>query len=175
MAKGLSFEINHTFECDLGALEEALMGVDLLRFLADTMHSILDIRPVTIEDDGNVVRRKVEYHPEPQIRRLGVWRVPERWHSWLEESTYDRQTRTLHYRNVPLTGRLRDVFLNEGTMTFSEKDGKVVRTLRGQLVIHARLLGRIAEKVIFRQAMQLLDEEATATQQYLRMVAATQS
>jgi len=172
MKRGLKFEIKHTFDCDLRSLEDALLGVELLQFLAHTMNSILSIRPVEIRTDGDVIRRRVEYHPEPQISRIGAWRVPDQWHAWVEESTYDRKTRTLYYRNIPLTGRLQNVLLNEGTITFHEENGRVVRTLRGQLEVKARWLGGLAEKVIYRQAMRLLDEEALATQQFLRMATA---
>ncbi len=174
MSTGLTFEIQHTFDCTLDVLEGALFGADLLTFLATTMTSMLRIQPVLIEDNGEVIHRRVEYHAEPQIERLGLWRIPEQWHAWVEESTYDRRTRTLHYRNIPLTGRLKGLLLNEGTVTFQERDGKIVRTLRGELRVRARLLSRMAERLIYSQAMRLLDEEARATQLYLRSLGAEQ-
>jgi hypothetical protein len=164
----MQFELSHTFDADVDAVEQALFDPALPGFLLQEMKRVTAIEPLERHDDGNVIRRRVRYQPVPLIKKIGPKTVPEHWMAWIEESTYDRRTRRMEFANVPSTARIRDLLENRGTMTLSSVGpARTLRTLSGELHVKVFLLGKIAEGLIHAQGKEILDEEAHALQRFL--------
>ena len=58
---------------------------------------------------------------------------------------------------------------NHGTMELiAEGPRRTQRIIQGELRVRVMLLGAIAERIIYKRAHELLDEEARVLSQYLR-------
>src|SRR6185436_13836152 len=119
--------------------------------------------PIDRQEDANTIRRKTKYQPVPLIKKIGPKEVPPHWMAWIEDSNYDRRAHRMDFVNVPTTEKIRNLLENKGSMTLaSAGPGKTKRTLSGELKVKVFLLGKIAEGMIHKQAVQILDEEAAA-------------
>jgi hypothetical protein len=165
----MRFEIAHSFDAPLAAVETAVLSEPFLAFLRANHSQMKEIEPLSIDASGDLVRRKVRYQPKPIIEKIGPKRVPPEWMAWVEESTYDRRRHTLDFRNVPVVRRVADHMENRGTMRFvAEGASRTRRTLEGELKVKVFVLGAIAERIIYSQAQGLLAEEARLLGRFLR-------
>lgn len=157
----LRFEITHTFPHALEVVEEALLDPATPAALAPRMRTILDVEALDSADEGGVVRRRMRYVPAPLIARVGTKKVDPRWMEWVEESEYDRASRTMRFRNVPRVGRIAELLENSGEVAlFEAPDGGTRRVVSGEIRVKVPILGRIAEKIIRKQGVGILAEEA---------------
>jgi hypothetical protein len=92
---------------------------------------------------------------------------------WIEESDFDRKRQTGSFRNIPRVHAIAERLENHGTVTFrSLGTGRCERVISGELRIKLPLLmrpiGMLAETIIHKQALVILDEEARAVGTILR-------
>lgn len=164
----MRFEITHTFNHPIDTVEQALLDPATTQALAPRMKSIVEVEPLESGETAGVVRRRVRYVPAPLIKRVGTKKVDPRWMEWVEESEYDRSARRMRFKNIPRIGRIAALLENSGTLQLSETpDGGTRRTVSGEITVKVRIVGRIAEKIIQKQGLGILDEEARVFAQLL--------
>jgi hypothetical protein len=157
----MDFEIVHTFDAGREAVERAMLDPQLAPFLLEHMTLVRHIELLERKDDGAAVVRRVRYVPVPVISRIGAMQVKPEWMSWTEESRFDPRVHRVDFENVPQVPGVAEVMEQRGVIRFEEAGpGKCRRTIRGSLRIKMPLVGRIVEKVIYPNAMKILDEEA---------------
>lgn len=164
----MKFELKHTFDAPIDLVTREFMNPDLFPHLAKNMpKTMVAIEPVERNEDNGTLKRKTRYKPQPLIKSIGPKKITSDMMAFVEESTFDKSARTLKFKNVPDSGRLRSLLVNEGTITFREVNGKTERTVAGELKVKVFLLGGIAEKMIYKNAQDILNEEAAAFQNWL--------
>ena len=164
----MKFRFEHEFDVDVEKLEEAMFSEDLPPFLKENMPSLKDMEVLERKEEGDSLKRRVRYEPVPLIEKVGPKRVPPEAMIWVEESTYDRKRRVLEFKNVPTHPKVRGLMTNHGTVELrSLGPGRSKRTMKGELKVSVPILGRVAEKIIFKTAGKIIEEEARALQGFL--------
>jgi hypothetical protein len=165
----MKFEIRHTFEAEMAAVEAALLDPELPAYLKQHMKLVTEIVPLERTEDGDRVRRRVRYVPVPLIKRIGPKEVPPGAMAWVEESSYDRRMHRMEFRNISEHPKLRALLDNAGTLTLRDLGaGRTERVVAGELRVKVTLLGRIAEKIIHGEAEKILGEEARVLADYVK-------
>ena len=164
----MRFEITHTFDHPIDRVERALLDPATTQALAPRMKTIIDVQPIESSEADGVVTRRVRYVPAPLIRRVGTKKVDPRWMEWVEESQYDRSARRMRFANVPRIRRIAELLVNTGSVElFETASGGTRRVVSGEIRVKVPILGRIAEKIIGKQGLGILDEEARVFAQIL--------
>ncbi|MGI5865243.1 MAG: DUF2505 family protein [Myxococcales bacterium] len=164
----MDFEIVHTFDADRETVERAMLDPQLAPYLLEHMTLVRHIELLEHRDDGAAIVRRVRYVPEPVISRIGTMQVRPEWMSWTEESRFDLHVHRVDYENVPHVPKIAEVMEQRGVIRFEEAGpGKCRRTVCGSLKIKMPLVGRIVEKVIYPNALKILDEEARLVNAWL--------
>ncbi len=164
----MKFRFEHEFDVDVERLEEAMFSEELPAFLKEHMPSLKDMEVLERREEGERLMRKVRYEPVPLIEKVGPKRVPPEAMIWVEESSYDRKRKVLDFKNVPTHPKVRGLMKNYGTVELqSAGPGKSRRTMQGELKVSVPILGRVAEKIIFKTAGKVIEEEAKALEQFL--------
>ena len=164
----MRFEITHIFPHPVEVVEEAMLDPDITVELGRRMTTIVEVEPLEISEEAGSIRRRVRYRPQPLIKKVGPKRVDPRWMEWTEESDYDRASHRMSFRNIPRVRQVADLMVNTGTISLVDRDGSTRRVVAGELKIKVPFLGRIAEKIIERQARGILDEEAATLARLLQ-------
>lgn len=164
----MRFELRHRFDAPLDKVEAALFADDLPAFLTQHMpHTVVSIEPLEKHEQGSRVTRRVKYVPAPLIKQIGPKQVDPTWMAWIEESTFDRDTHQMEFRNLPCVRQVAELVENRGRLTLRAVGNATDRVVEGELRVKVFLLGKIAEKIIYVQAEKLLDDEARAFSAYL--------
>jgi len=170
----MHFEIKHVFEAPLDQVEAALLDPEYADYLLQHHKDLLELEAKHRDERGQQVVRSVRYRPKPVIEKIGPKRVPQEWFAFLEESTYDRGTHALTFRNVPTAERIRKMLVNQGTVTLRAISAtRTERVTSGELKLALPLLLRplaaIGERIIHAEAVKLLDEEARVMTEWLSL------
>ena len=165
----MKFEFKHTFDVDVEELERAIFHEKLAAFLQEKVPSVVKIEPLERDDGPDFIERKVRYEPVPMIKKVGPKKVPPEAMIWVEESKYDKKRRMLTFDNVPTHPKVKKLMSNRGTIRLSSLGpGRCERRMESELKIKVPILGRIAEKMIFKSAGKIIEEEAVAMKAFLR-------
>ena len=156
----MRFEIVHHFDHPLEDVEAALLDPEVNRQVAARMQTILEIEPLELVEEAGRVRRRVRYLPQPLIKRVGLKKVEPRWMEWTEESEYDLASHRMTFVNRPRVGKVAALMDNRGSVELRAEGSRTRRVLAGELKIKVPILGRIAEKIIHKTAVGIVDEEA---------------
>jgi len=162
------FEIIHTFEQPVEEVEAGMLDPEVNRQVAERMETILELEPLEVQEDGDIVKRRVRYLPKPLIRRVGPKKVEPRWMEWTEESQFDRSTHTMRFRNVPRVGKIARLMDNGGIVRLVPSGGGTRRIVEGELRIKVPILGRLAERIIHKTGRSIVNEEARILGELLR-------
>ena len=164
----MKFRFEHEFDVDVDRLEKAMFSEELPAFLKENMASLRDMEVLERrEEDGKIVRR-VRYVPVPLIDKVGPKKVPPEAMIWVEESVYDPATKTMTFKNVPTHPKVAELMRNEGTVRLQAKGpGRSLRILEGELKISVPLLGKVAERIVFKTAGKVVEEEVAALKKFL--------
>ena len=164
----MKFEIKHAFRQDPRTVAEAMLSDAVGPHYTERMTTIIEVEGLSRDEDGERLRVRNRYLPVPLIRRVGPKRVDPKWMEWIAELDFDRGTSEGTYRNLPTTGRVAKLPHNQGTLSLEgAPGGGTTRILRGELKVKVMLLGRVAEKIIYKNAVKILDEEAKILQELL--------
>jgi hypothetical protein len=168
----MHFELKHTFDAPVEQVLEAMFDPKLADFLKANMKLIKDIKPIERIEEGNLVRRRVRYVPVPIISSVGPKKIPPEALAWVEESTYDRAARQIRFKNIGEHEKVRKHLENGGTLTFRDVGGKTERVVAGELKVGSlpfllRWLAPIAERIIYSNAQDILNEEAKVFASFL--------
>jgi uncharacterized membrane protein len=164
----MRFEIEHRFPADPKTVIAKMFDPEIGPVLAAEMKNIQEIENISQTREGTVLTARTRYLPAPLIAKVGPLRVEPRWMEWIAEFQFDEATSTGSFKNIPTTGRVAKLMDNHGTIEFRRApDGSTIRTLKGELKIKVMILGRIAEKIIHKNAVAILDEEAEVMRRLL--------
>jgi hypothetical protein len=165
----MNFEFVQTFDTDPDTLARVMFSPEMAEFLSKNIPSVEGVEALSREESEQSIKRRVKYRPVPVIKKVATKEVRPEWMHFVEETTYDKRSRTATFRNVPTTGRVAELMENRGTITFEAAGpGKTKRTMRGELKIKVFMLGAIAERLIYPHAQKILDEEARALAKFLQ-------
>jgi len=170
----MHFELKHVFDATVEEVLEAMFDPALPDHLKANMKMIHDIKPVERIDEGQTVRRKVRYVPVPLISSVGPKKVPPAALAWIEESTYDRRTNEIRFKNIGEHEKVRRHLENGGVIRFRPLGAtRTERVIAGDLKVTnlpflLRPLSAIAEQLIYTNAQRLLQEEAQVFSVFLK-------
>jgi Protein of unknown function (DUF2505) len=166
----MKFDLVHTFECSLATLEGALLAPELPKRLAQAMHGIRSIEPLSSDDDGRLVRRRIKFVPTTEVPSFARGKIKPEMLEWVEESTYDRERHRFEYRILPnIPERWRDRFTSHGSYALREvAPGRTERRVEGEVIIKVMLIGGMAEKYVIGQVKKNFDDEAEGLRAVVR-------
>lgn len=163
----MRFEIRHTFRHSPTAVAAAMFDPAAGAFLSERMSTIIEVESLSRGESAGVLDARTRYLPVPLIRKVGPKTVEPKWMEWVAELRFDRRTLHATFRNVPTNRKVANLMDNAGEITLRATPDGTERTLTGELRVKVPLLGRIAEKIIHKNAVEILDEEARILQQLL--------
>lgn len=163
----MKYEIRNFFAFDAAAVADAMLGADMPAFLEKNMKSVVAIELLERSETENVITRRVRYRIKPVIESIGPKKIPPEAFEWVEQSSFDKRSRTMTYENIPTKAKIRKMFENRGEIRIVPAAGGCERVMTGELKIHFPLLGAVAEKVIYRKAAEILEEEAAVLRSFL--------
>jgi hypothetical protein len=169
----MRFELKHTFEAPVEAVIEAMTDPAFPEFMKQNMKLMSDIRPVDRKEDGGRLSWRLRCVPVPMIKRVGPKEVPPEALAFVQESTIDRAAKRIDFKNVAEHPKVNKHLENSGSFTFRDAGGKTERTISGELKVTnlpflLRPLAGIAEKLIYSNAENLLNEEAKVFGEFLK-------
>lgn len=165
----MHFEIVHTLPADPETVMRVMLEKAYYEYLQQHHPDVDRIEMLSVEDLGATVRRRVHYQPKPIIKSVGPKKVPPEAMAWVEESTLDKASRRLTFRNIPVKDWVQERMTNTGTIELLDAgNGQTRRVVAGELKVKFPLLGAIAERVIHGKAKDLLDGEARLFGEYLK-------
>ena len=170
----MHFEVEHVFDAPIEDVEAAMFHPDYAAFLIE--HSdVLDSAALqSFEDDGLRIRRSVQLAPRPAFDHIGSKKIPPEWFVFIEQSTWDRQSRTLAFDNIPLAREVANRIINRGQVTLEPvSSGQTRRLARAEIKVHglpllARPFAPLIEQMLAREARRMLEGEADAMRAWLR-------
>lgn len=171
----MRFEKKQLLEGTVDEVERALLSDDYLHFLLKHHGVLLEVELLEKRESGSTLSRRVRYRPKPVIEHIGTRKVPPEWFAFVESSTFDRTTHTGTFTNTPTTGQISSMLLNTGTLTLKDLGGgKTERTLEGEISLKLpfllKLIAPIAEAVIHREGLKILDAEAPVMNRFIAEV-----
>lgn len=163
----MKYEIRREFAFDTHTVISAMLSPEIASFLEKEMKSLLAMELLERREDGDFVTRRVRYRIHPVIENIGPRKIPPEVFEWIEHSFFNRKTFIMQYENIPTKEKIRKFLENRGEIRFINTPGGTLCIMTGELKIHFPLLGGMAEKIIYRKASEILDEEAAALRKYL--------
>lgn len=165
----MKFKFEHGFDVSVEELEAAMFHEDLPSFLVEKMESLKEMEVLERKDNGEVIERKVRYVPVPLIKKVGPKKVPPEAMIWVEHSKYDKRKKEMTFDNVPTHPKVVKLMSNKGAIQLrSLGEGRSERVMSGELKVGVPILGRVAEKIIFKTAGKVIEEEAEALKAFLK-------
>ena len=163
----MKYEIRQEFDEGCDRVVAAMMHPEVAAFLMANMKSLREMELLERTETETTIVRRVRYRIHPVIEKIGPKKIPPEAFEWVEQSTYDKRTRVLVYRNVPTKAKIAKMFENHGEIRVLESGARCVRLMSGELRIHFPILGSVAEKMIYKKAAEILEEEAAALRLYM--------
>ena len=169
----MHFELKHTFEASVDEVIEAMSDPKFAEFMKANMKMMSDIKPLDRKEQGGRLEWKLRCVPTPIIRSVGPKEIPPEALAFVQESSLDRGSKRLSFKNVAEHPRVNKHLENSGSITFRDVGGKTERTMAGDLKVTnlpflLRPLGALAERIIYSKAQDLLNEEAQVFTAFLK-------
>lgn len=171
----MRFEARQRFQGTADEVERALLDERYFDFLLKHHGVLLEVQPLEVKADGDVVRRKVRYRPKPVISSIGPKPVPPEWFAFIETSTYDKRRKELTFSNVPTSHAISKMLVNTGTLRLKDLgNGQTERTMDGEISLKLpfllKPLAMIGEKVIQSEGLKILDGEVPVMNRFITEV-----
>lgn len=171
----MRFEARQRFQGTADEVERALLDERYFDFLLKHHGVLLEVQPLEVKADGDVVRRKVRYRPKPVISSIGPKPVPPEWFAFIETSTYDKRRKELTFSNVPTSHAISKMLVNTGTLRLKDLgNGQTERTMDGEISLKLpfllKPLAMIGEKVIQSEGLKILDGEVAVMNRFITEV-----
>lgn len=169
----MRFELKHTFDASVDQVIAAMTDPAFPEFMKQNMRLMSDIRPVDRKESGNRLEWRLRCVPVPMIKKVGPKEVPPEALAFIQESSLDRAAKRLSFRNVAEHPKVLKHLENSGTFTFRDLGGRTERVISGELKVTnlpflLKPLGAIAERLIYSNAEDLLNEEARVFGEFLK-------
>lgn len=171
----MRFETRQRIQGTVDEVERALLDERYFEFLLKHHGVLLELAPIEVKTEGDLVKRKVRYRPKPVIESIGPKRVPPEWFAFIETSTYDKRRKELTFTNTPTSGTISKMLVNTGTMRFRDLGaGQTERTMDGEISLKLPFLMKplalIGEKVIQGEGLKILDNEIPVLNRFISEV-----
>lgn len=170
----MRFEARQRFQGTVDEVERSLLDERYFDFLLKHHGVLMELQPIEVKADGDVVRRKVRYRPKPVIEHIGPKRVPPEWFAFIETSTYDKRKKELTFTNVPTSNAISKMLVNTGVLRLRDVGGQCERTMEGEISLKLPLLMKplalIGEKIIQSEGLKILDGELPVMNRFISEV-----
>jgi hypothetical protein len=169
----MKFELKHTFDAPVDAVIEALTDPEFPVFMKAHMKLMSDIKPVDRKESDGKLDWRLRCVPVPMIKHVGPKEVPPEALAFIQQSTLERAAKRVVFKNLAEHPKVAKHLESGGTITFRDAGTRTERTISGELKVTnlpflLRLLGGVAEKLIYSNAEKLLNEEAQVFGQFLK-------
>jgi hypothetical protein len=169
----MKFELKHTFDASVDAVMDAMTDPGFPDFMKTHMKLMSDIKPIDRKQDGDRLSWRIRCVPVPMIKKVGPKEVPPEALAFVQESTIDRGAKRISFKNVAEHPKVFKHLENSGSFTFREVGGRTERTIGGELKVTnlpflLKPLAVIAERLIYSNAENLLNEEAKVFGEFLK-------
>lgn len=171
----MRFETRQRIQGTVDEVERALLDERYFEFLLKHHGVLLELQPLEVKAEGDVVRRRVRYRPKPVISSIGPKQVPPEWFAFIETSTYDKRRKELSFTNVPTSGTISKMLVNTGVLKLRDVGGgQTERTLDGEISLKLPFLMKplalVGEKVIQNEGLKILDNEVPVLNRFIAEV-----
>jgi len=169
----MHFEIKHTFDASTEAVIEGMTDPAFPGFMKEHMKLMSDITPVDRTEGAGRLDWRLRCVPVPMIKHVGTREVPPEALAFIQESSLDRAAKRLSFRNLAEHPKVKKHLESSGTFTFRDVNGKTERTISGELKVTnlpflLKPLAMLAERIIYSNAQDLLNEEAKVFSDFLK-------
>jgi hypothetical protein len=171
----MKFETRQRIQGTVDEVERALLDERYFEFLLKHHGVLLELQPLEVKAEGDVVRRRVRYRPKPVIQSIGPKTVPPEWFAFVETSTYDKRRKELSFTNVPTSNTISKMLVNTGVLRLRDVgNGQTERTLDGEISLKLPFLMKplalVGEKVIQNEGLKILDNEVPVLNRFIAEV-----
>ncbi|NMO17010.1 hypothetical protein HPC49_14485 [Pyxidicoccus fallax] len=171
----MRFETRQRIQGTVDEVERALLDERYFEFLLKHHGVLLELQPLEVKTEGDVVRRRVRYRPKPVIQSIGPKQVPPEWFAFIETSTYDKRRKELAFSNVPTSNTISKMLVNTGVLKLRDLGGgQTERTLDGEISLKLPFLMKplalVGEKVIQNEGLKILDNEVPVLNRFITEV-----
>jgi hypothetical protein len=169
----MKFELKHTFDASVDAVMDAMTDPAFPDFMKSHMKLMSDIKPVDRKETGGRLSWKLRCVPVPMIKKVGPKEVPPEALAFVQESTIDRAAKRIDFKNIAEHPKVNKHLENSGSFSFRDLGGRTERTIAGELKVVGlpfllKPLAPIAERLIYSNAENLLNEEAQVFGEFLK-------
>ena len=170
----MKFEVRHVLAVTLEEVEASLMDERYVSFLRQHHPAVLDVHVLDTLLLQNRLLRRVRYFPKPVIHTFGQRPLQPHWFSFVEYSTYDFETKVLHFANEPDDAQIRSVFENQGELRFSPQGGQTERIAIGNISLclpeRLRFWAPMGEFLIRHEGLKILLGEIPVMERFAKEV-----
>jgi len=171
----MRFEAKHRIEGTPTEVEQTFFDERYLDYLLKHHGTLLEVQLLEKKEEGDVLRRRVRYRPKPVIASVGPKAVPPEWFAFVETSTYDKRKRELSFSNVPTTGKISKLLMNQGVLRIREaQGGQSERWMEGEIRLNLPFLLKplaiIGERLIHAEGLKILEGELPVLNRFIAEV-----
>lgn len=171
----MRFETRQRIQGTVDEVERALLDERYFDFLLKNHGVLLELQPLEVKTEGDLVKRRVRYRPRPVIQSIGPKQVPPEYFAFIETSTYDKRRKELTFSNVPTSHTISKMLVNTGKLSLRDLGGgQTERTLDGEITLKLpfimKPLAMIGEKVIQSEGLKILDNEVPVLNRFIAEV-----
>jgi hypothetical protein len=169
----MKFELKHTFDAPVDAVIDAMVDPAFPEFMKSHMKLMSDIKSIDRKEEGGRLSWRLRCVPVPMIKKVGPKEVPPEALAFVQESTIDRAAKRINYKNVAEHPKVLKHLESSGSFNFRDLGGRTERIITGELKVTnlpflLKPLGGIAERLIYSNAENLLNEEAKVFGEFLK-------
>jgi hypothetical protein len=170
----MKFEVRHVLAATLEEIEACFVDERYVSFLLQHHPAVQDIHLLEARLQQNRLVRRVRYLPKPVIQSIGSKKVEPHYLGFVAYSTYDFETKVLHFVNEPDNERIRSMLTNQGTFQFAPLEGRTERIASGNISLHLperlRFLASAGEYLIWREGLKILSSEIPLMERFAKEV-----
>jgi hypothetical protein len=171
----MRFETRQRIQGTVDEVERALLDERYFEFLLKHHGVLLELQPLEVKSEGDLVKRRVRYRPRPVIQSIGPKQVPPEYFAFIETSTYDKRRKELTFTNVPTSHTISKMLVNTGKLTLRDLGGgQTERSLDGEITLKLpflmKPLAMIGEKIIQSEGLKILDNEVPVLNRFIAEV-----
>jgi len=166
--------MRHLLRATLEEIEASLVDERYPSFLLQYHPAVQDIQILEVLLREGRLLRRVRYFPKPVIQAIGLRKVSPHWFGFVSHSTYDFETKVLHFANEPDNEQIRSVFSNQGELRFFPLGSQTERIAIGDISLclprRLRFLAPLGEFLIRREGLKILLGEIPVMERFAKEV-----
>ncbi|MCL2012658.1 MAG: hypothetical protein FWG75_07735 [Cystobacterineae bacterium] len=170
----MKFESRHLLCATLKEIETSFVDKRYPPFLLEHHPLVQAIQVLEIRLQNSRLTRRIQYLPKPLIHSIGPKKVEPSWFSFTEYSTYDFESKILHFSNEPDNMQVRSMLSNQGELRFSSLGDKTERIASGNICLclpeRLRFLGAMGEYLIQHEGLKILRGEISVMERFAKEV-----